>query len=353
MTLRLPGCFAMTETGHGSRRAVAAHHGDVRPRRQEFVDQHARTTRPQGLHRRRRPRRPARGGVRPAGQRRRGATACTRCWCRSATSAARRAAGVTIEDCGHKAGLNGVDNGRLWFDHVRVPREALLDRYAQRRAPTGTYSSPIENPRQRFFTMLGTLVGGRVSVAGAAGERDARSRWPSRCATPSAARQFAPPDGDGGRAARLPAAPAPAAAARWRTRTRCTSRRTSWSPDAARRADSRGRDADEHEQRELEARAAGIKALSHLARDPHHPGVPRGVRRRRLPRGEPAAAAQGRHRRVHHLRGRQHRAAAAGRQGAAHRLPRRSSAASTRGGWCASRPGRWPAPSWSAPPPAT
>ena len=27
-------------------------------------------------------------------------------------------------------GLNGVDNGRLWFDGVRVPREALLNRFA-------------------------------------------------------------------------------------------------------------------------------------------------------------------------------------------------------------------------------
>ena len=34
--------------------------------------------------------------------------------------------GVTIEDDGPKAGLNGVDNGRLWFDNVRIPRTALL-----------------------------------------------------------------------------------------------------------------------------------------------------------------------------------------------------------------------------------
>ena len=27
-------------------------------------------------------------------------------------------------------GLNGVDNGQLWFDHVRVPRDALLDAFA-------------------------------------------------------------------------------------------------------------------------------------------------------------------------------------------------------------------------------
>ncbi|WP_300015278.1 acyl-CoA dehydrogenase [Pseudonocardia sp.] len=76
--------------------------------------------------------------------------------------------GVTITDCGVKAGLNGVDNGRLVFDRVRVPREALLNRYGDV-APDGTYSSPIDNETRRFFTMLGTLVRGRISVAGGAG----------------------------------------------------------------------------------------------------------------------------------------------------------------------------------------
>jgi len=75
--------------------------------------------------------------------------------------------GVTIGDCGPKLGLNGIDNGRLSFDQVRVPREALLDRYAQVDAE-GDYQSEIENPDRRFFTMLGTLVQGRVSVGGAA-----------------------------------------------------------------------------------------------------------------------------------------------------------------------------------------
>src|SRR5438046_1850972 len=74
--------------------------------------------------------------------------------------------GVRIEDCGEKGGLNGVDNGRLWFDQVRVPREALLDRFGAV-APDGSYTSPIANDTRRFFTMLGTLVSGRVSVAGA------------------------------------------------------------------------------------------------------------------------------------------------------------------------------------------
>jgi acyl-CoA oxidase len=76
--------------------------------------------------------------------------------------------GIRIEDCGRKAGLNGVDNGRIWFDAVRVPRAALLDRFGQV-APDGTYTSPIENPARRFFTMLGTLVRGRISIAGAVG----------------------------------------------------------------------------------------------------------------------------------------------------------------------------------------
>jgi acyl-CoA oxidase len=75
--------------------------------------------------------------------------------------------GVTIGDDGHKAGLLGVDNGRLSFDHVSVPRDMLLDRYGQV-APDGTYTSSIENDTRRFFTMLGTLVRGRVVVGGSA-----------------------------------------------------------------------------------------------------------------------------------------------------------------------------------------
>ena len=74
--------------------------------------------------------------------------------------------GVFVEDCGHKLGLNGVDNGRLWFDEVRIPAGNLLDRFASVDAE-GTYSSPISSDGKRFFTMLGTLVGGRVSIAAA------------------------------------------------------------------------------------------------------------------------------------------------------------------------------------------
>ena len=75
--------------------------------------------------------------------------------------------GVGGEDDGLKGGLNGIDNGRLHFDHVRVPRANLLNRYGDV-AADGTYSSPIASPGRRFFTMLGTLVQGRVSLDGAA-----------------------------------------------------------------------------------------------------------------------------------------------------------------------------------------
>ena len=75
--------------------------------------------------------------------------------------------GVTTGDQGHKGGLLGVDNGTLSFDHVRVPRLMLLDRYGGIDAD-GEYHSPISSKNARFFTMLGTLVRGRICVGGGA-----------------------------------------------------------------------------------------------------------------------------------------------------------------------------------------
>ena len=75
--------------------------------------------------------------------------------------------GVTTSDCGYKGGLAGVDNGRIMFDEVRIPRDNLLNRYGNV-AEDGTYSSPVDNINKRFFTMLGTLIRGRVSVGGSA-----------------------------------------------------------------------------------------------------------------------------------------------------------------------------------------
>ncbi len=72
--------------------------------------------------------------------------------------------GIKVEDNGYKLGLNGVDNGKIWFNQVSVPRENLLNKYGTI-DDDGSYHSDIKNPSKRFFTMLGTLVGGRICVA--------------------------------------------------------------------------------------------------------------------------------------------------------------------------------------------
>uniref|UniRef100_A0ACD5WWM9 Uncharacterized protein n=1 Tax=Avena sativa TaxID=4498 RepID=A0ACD5WWM9_AVESA len=54
---------------------------------------------------------------------------------------------IHIADCGHKIGLNGVDNGRIWFNNIRVPRENLLNLVADV-LPDGQYVSTIDDPDQ-------------------------------------------------------------------------------------------------------------------------------------------------------------------------------------------------------------
>lgn len=71
--------------------------------------------------------------------------------------------GITIGDCGHKMGLNGVDNGTIRFDNVIIPKENMLDRFASVN-DKGEFESPIPSDNRRFFTMLGTLVGGRIGI---------------------------------------------------------------------------------------------------------------------------------------------------------------------------------------------
>ena len=75
--------------------------------------------------------------------------------------------GVTIEDNGLKLGLNGVDNGRIWFQNTRVPKTELLNRFAEV-TDDGRYRSEIKSNNSRFFTMIGTLVNGRITMALAA-----------------------------------------------------------------------------------------------------------------------------------------------------------------------------------------
>ena len=165
-SLELPGCFAMTETGHGSNvrdiETTARYEADgeafvvttphpaagkdwiggaARDARMAVVFAQLDTAGERhGVHALLVPLRDGSGAVLP---------------------------GVRIEDRGLKEGLNGVDNGRIWFDEVRAPRNALLDRFASVE-PDGTYRSAIPGADRRFFTTLGTLVGGRISIAAAA-----------------------------------------------------------------------------------------------------------------------------------------------------------------------------------------
>jgi len=74
---------------------------------------------------------------------------------------------IRIEDNGPKMGLNGVDNGRIWFQRVRVPLDALLDKYCSV-SPDGTYSSALSTIPQRFGVMVGGLTTGRILIAQAA-----------------------------------------------------------------------------------------------------------------------------------------------------------------------------------------
>ncbi len=101
---------------------------------------------------------------------------------------------VRIEDDGPKIGLNGVDNGRIWFDGVRVPRANMLNRYAEV-TEDGRYLSDIDNVDRRFFTMLGTLIQGRVCVGGA-GISASKVALAVAIKYANKRRQFGPPDSD-------------------------------------------------------------------------------------------------------------------------------------------------------------
>ncbi|HEY0793242.1 MAG TPA: acyl-CoA dehydrogenase [Chthoniobacterales bacterium] len=106
-------------------------------------------------------------------------------------AAGRPLPGITIADNGLKMGLNGVDNGRLWFDRVHVPRREMLNRFAEV-SPDGNYRSAIKNPGVRFFTMIGTLVSGRISIAASANSV-AKSALTIAIRYGARRRQFGPP----------------------------------------------------------------------------------------------------------------------------------------------------------------
>ncbi|GAA3406529.1 MULTISPECIES: acyl-CoA dehydrogenase family protein [Pseudarthrobacter] len=167
MNLDIPGCFAMTETGHGSDVASIATTATYDPATEEFVvhtpfraawKDYIGNAATDGL-----------GAVVFAQLVTRGVNHGVHAFYVDLRDPATKEflPGIGGEDDGIKGGLNGIDNGRLHFTNVRIPRTNLLNRYGDV-APDGTYSSPIASPGRRFFTMLGTLVQGRVSLDGAA-----------------------------------------------------------------------------------------------------------------------------------------------------------------------------------------
>jgi len=261
INLELRGCFAMTETGHGSDVQALETTATYDPETEEFiVDSPTPTARKDYI-----------GGAAETatmasvfaqlittedGKPVNHGVHCLLVPIRDADG--NDLPGVTTSDCDYKGGLPGVDNGRIVFDHVRVPRVNLLNKYGDV-APDGTYSSPIENPNRRFFTMIGTLIRGRITVGGSAGNA---ARVALDIATRYALqrRQFTAPDDDGEvlimdylvhqrRLFPLIAKSYALQFAQNELVAKCHDLQTADSPDA-------------EEQRELESRAAGLKAAN-------------------------------------------------------------------------------------------
>ncbi|MDP9794000.1 acyl-CoA oxidase [Catenuloplanes nepalensis] len=250
------GCFAMTETGHGSDvqrlRTTAVYdpgtqsfdlHTPYEAARKDYIGNAARDGRMAVVF-----------AQLIVGERRHGVHAFL---VPIRDDGGRPLPGVTIGDAGAKAGLLGVDNGRISFDHVRVDRDMLLDRYGQV-APDGTYTSSIENDTRRFFTMLGTLVRGRVSVGGAASAA-AKNALTIAVRYGETRRQFTAPDSD--REVVLNDYLA-------HRRKLLTAVARSYAYTFAQELLVRdlagaltGGEAEDRRQRELETRAAGLKAL--------------------------------------------------------------------------------------------
>ncbi|CAB9527853.1 Acyl-coenzyme A oxidase [Seminavis robusta] len=74
--------------------------------------------------------------------------------------------GIHVRDTGAKAGCNGIGNGCITFDHVRLPRSALLSRFCQV-DENGDFQSALSSS-DLFLRSIQTFVLERIGVATAA-----------------------------------------------------------------------------------------------------------------------------------------------------------------------------------------
>ncbi|XP_068679915.1 peroxisomal acyl-coenzyme A oxidase 3-like [Montipora foliosa] len=99
--------------------------------------------------------------------------------------------GVTVGDLGEKLGQNGLDNGFVSFNNVRISRENLLNKTADV-TPDGKYVTTFKDPNKRFGAALGALSGGRVGITSMA-VTNLQSCLPIAIRYSAVRRQFGPP----------------------------------------------------------------------------------------------------------------------------------------------------------------
>ena len=75
--------------------------------------------------------------------------------------------GIEVEDMGIKTVANDLDNARVTFDRVRLPRSALLNKFADI-SPEGAYVRVDPNEKMRIEVIGQRLLTGRMVIAQAA-----------------------------------------------------------------------------------------------------------------------------------------------------------------------------------------